>query len=110
VNLHHPVTNMAEATAWQESGTVHPYTCRKRDESHGWRYGDRGALTPTPNGWVCEDCDYTQPYATPAAQPWPWPPPSGTQWAALDPEWCSPHFTLGLFEAAAHARKAGEIA
>lgn len=44
----------------------HPYTCgNRKDGQH--RYSaeghDFGVLIPTPAGWVCLDCDYTQDWA-----------------------------------------------
>lgn len=39
----------------------HPYTCPNRGDGHHHNNGnDLGCLVPTPNGWICPDCDYTQ--------------------------------------------------
>lgn len=43
---------------WQTSGIFHPFTCGKRDGHEG-----EGILTATINGWVCQECDYTQDWA-----------------------------------------------
>jgi hypothetical protein len=51
---------------WQADPNKHPYTCpHRKDGEH--RYSpeghDFGVLVPTPGGWVCIDCDYTQDWA-----------------------------------------------
>lgn len=46
----------------------HPFTCHNRkDGEHRYapEVADFGVLVPTPNGWVCRDCDYTQDWAHP---------------------------------------------
>lgn len=47
--------------AWQLSPFVHGFTCGNR-EDHAWRMADYGGLTPTKDGWVCEEpgCGFTQ--------------------------------------------------
>jgi len=65
---------------WQQSDYVHSYTCPNRsDVLHGYQYGDIGGLMPTPDGWVCLDCDYTQNWAHDFSLTWTetergWPP------------------------------------
>ena len=40
---------------WQKLGYVHPFTCGN-DSSHR-------PLLATTDGWICQDCDYTQDWA-----------------------------------------------
>ena len=50
-------TQIENLTRWQKRGDVHEYTC-----PHD--HGDKSrVLIATPNGWVCENCDYTQDWA-----------------------------------------------
>jgi hypothetical protein len=49
---------------YQRAAWMHPFTCANRGQGfHPWRRGDRGVLTATVNGWICDDCDYTQNWA-----------------------------------------------
>lgn len=50
---------------YQRSGIFHPFTCPHRSEpGHDPNNPiDLGALVATPDGWVCEGCDYTQNWA-----------------------------------------------
>ncbi len=49
---------------WQASPQVHPFTCRNRGNGqHPVEGHDHGILRPTPKGWVCPHCDYTQDWA-----------------------------------------------
>jgi hypothetical protein len=41
--------------AWQQKTYIHPFTCGN-DSRHR-------VLVATPNGWICEDCDYRQTWA-----------------------------------------------
>ena len=45
--------------SWQDSEVVHPYTCGNCDPP----LRDEEPLVPTPQGWVCPHCDYTQDWA-----------------------------------------------
>lgn len=56
--------DVGRLVAWQLSPLVHGFTCGRRS-GHAWRMGDFGGLTPTRDGWICEepDCDYTQDWA-----------------------------------------------
>ncbi len=48
----------------QARGDLHPYTCANRgDGNHPEVNGDRGVLRPTPDGWVCDHCEYRQNWA-----------------------------------------------
>lgn len=50
--------------AWQVSGHVHPFTCPNRSEdTHSVIGHDLGTLVATPDGWKCQDCNYTQDWA-----------------------------------------------
>lgn len=56
--------------AFQQLGTIHPFTCGLNRTSKGHRKlakarGDRdsGILVATPAGWVCPACRYTQKWA-----------------------------------------------
>ena len=40
---------------FQVAGRFHPYTCGF-DSTHR-------VLVATPNGWICEDCEFTQDWA-----------------------------------------------
>ena len=44
--------------AFQHSGVLHEFTCGKRDNHKG-----EGLLRATNDGWVCDECDYTQNWA-----------------------------------------------
>ncbi len=46
----------------QANPNVHPYTCENRGDGKHRTTRDLGVLTPTLDGWVCKDCDYTQPF------------------------------------------------
>lgn len=52
--------------ALQNSGKVHPYTCRgnRTDEAHKAyareHGGDYGQLVAVEDGWLCPVCGYTQ--------------------------------------------------
>jgi hypothetical protein len=54
--------------AYQAEAPMHPFTCPHRDAGHPVlvQDRDRGVLTATEKGWVCQDCDYRQGWA------WPW--------------------------------------
>lgn len=42
----------------------HPFTCSNRgDGNHPIIGGDEGILVPTPDGWRCPFCEYTQDWA-----------------------------------------------
>ena len=46
---------------FQRSGTFHAYTCGNFHSHHPIPHSEGGdVLIPTPDGWVCEVCDYTQ--------------------------------------------------
>ncbi len=45
-------------TRYQQGGWMHPYTCGRRSEHEG-----EGVLIPTPAGWVCPTCEFTQDWA-----------------------------------------------
>ena len=49
---------VAGLNAFQHSSVMHPFTCGKRDNHKG-----EGLLTATNDGWVCDECDYTQTWA-----------------------------------------------
>lgn len=46
---------IAALNAFQHNGRFHPFTC-------GTDSGHR-VLLATPDGWVCEDCEYRQTWA-----------------------------------------------
>lgn len=48
--------------AWQHGAGFHPFTCPNRAD-HPILHGDKGILTPTVRGWICQFCDYTQDWA-----------------------------------------------
>ena len=60
---------VAALQSHQENPRVHPYTCTQRDlpghKEYAQKNGqyDHGMLVPTPNGWVCPVCSYTQNWA-----------------------------------------------
>ncbi len=47
---------------YQNSRTVHPFTCPNHDD-HPFIGGDERVLIPTVRGWICRFCDYTQDWA-----------------------------------------------
>ncbi len=54
--------NIENLQAWQNSDSVHQFTCgsgNRTDEKH---LDGEGVLTPTESGWECPYCDYRQPY------------------------------------------------
>lgn len=62
INAPWTMEQVAALQAYQDAGYVHPFTCGKRDD-HPDIGGDRGVLTPTIGGWICQFCDYTQDWA-----------------------------------------------
>ena len=60
-------------TMWQVRGDVHPVICRYVDDDHAHPEvnGERGSLTPTPNGWLCTHCGATQDWAWDFMFKWP---------------------------------------
>jgi hypothetical protein len=56
---------VASLNAAQRSGALHPFTCANRSDGNHQHHGDDdlGQLVATPDGWRCEDCDYTQAWA-----------------------------------------------
>ncbi len=49
---------------YQHRGQFHPFTCPNRqDGKHPDHPVDKGLLTATTAGWVCEACGYTQDWA-----------------------------------------------
>ncbi len=54
---------------YQQNRWVHPFTCGNRSapghEEYAEKHQERdvGLLIPTPSGWVCPVCDYTQDWA-----------------------------------------------
>lgn len=55
--IHAPWTpeQVAALNSWQRTGYLHPFTCGKNSEHR--------VLVATPDGWMCEDCDYRQDWA-----------------------------------------------
>ncbi len=60
---------VANLKAYQENPQFHPFTCGNRHLPGHKEYAeknglpDHGILVPTPHGWVCPVCDYTQNWA-----------------------------------------------
>lgn len=51
---------VANLIRWQGDQRVHPFTCGK--EMHDNPMGSY-ELIPTPGGWICPQCDFTQDWA-----------------------------------------------
>lgn len=50
--------------SYQGAPWYHPFTCANRgDGKHRRGPRDYGVLEPSPEGWFCPDCDYTQDWA-----------------------------------------------
>lgn len=49
---------VASLNDFQRAGVMHEFTCRRRDDHQG-----EGILRATVEGWVCDECDYTQSWA-----------------------------------------------
>lgn len=79
--MEQPTEHVARLAEHQANERTHPYTCGNRsDGNHRWTH-DKGVLVPTNDGWVCLDCDYTQPYfEVPASGP------ASFWWAVLPAE------------------------
>lgn len=49
---------------FQQQPWFHPFTCPQRgDGKHHSNPVDLGLLRATEQGWICEDCSYTQTWA-----------------------------------------------
>lgn len=57
------LTQVVALNLWQLDIRVHPFTCPNRSGHLDRGERDLGILVATPNGWICRDCDYTQPWA-----------------------------------------------
>ncbi len=55
---------VASLNEYQKDGLFHPFTCANRgDGLHHETHNQMGLLMATTDGWVCQDCDYTQDWA-----------------------------------------------
>lgn len=55
---------VAHLHQFQASTAMHPFTCPNRGDGKHFDNGhDKGMLTPTVRGWICQCCDYTQDWA-----------------------------------------------